>query len=77
MKFNPNNLKRLMKKENINRSQLAERLGVSRATITRLLNSQFQPSTKMLSALKEKFPEISLDYFFTESVATECQEKAK
>lgn len=68
MKFNPNNLQRLMKKENINRSQLAERLGVSRATITRLLNGQFQPSAKMLSALKKEFPEISLDYFFTEKL---------
>lgn len=69
MEFSAEALERLMVKEGMNRSRLANRLGVSKATVTRVLNKNFQPSVRFLSALKNVFPEVSLEYFFKNSVA--------
>ena len=69
MKFDPTTMERIMKREGLNRSKMAGRLGVSRSTVTRLLNGNVQPSVKLLSAIKQQFPEVSLEYFFREDGA--------
>ncbi len=64
--FNREALEKLMAQRNLNKKQLAERIGVSRATVTRILQGEFQPSSKFLMLLKQKFPEVSLDFFYKE-----------
>jgi transcriptional regulator with XRE-family HTH domain len=68
MILNIANLERLMKKEKLDKSKLARRLGLNRATIIRAMSGECQPSPKFLSALKTEFPEYNLEYFFDLSV---------
>ena len=67
--FAPSALIKVMQDRDMNRTELANKLGVSRATVTRVLNGNFRPSAEFLAALKDSFPEISLDYFFREGGA--------
>jgi transcriptional regulator with XRE-family HTH domain len=74
IKLNIDNLKRLMEREGLTQTDLAQKLGVSRACVNRHINSSNNyPSARFISAIKEVFPEYSFDYFFTLSVTKKTQ----
>ncbi|MBP2644359.1 MAG: helix-turn-helix protein [Firmicutes bacterium] len=64
MKANIEEIQRLMDKNKWNKSQLAREIGVSRACISRIMNSQRNPGGDFLSAFKIRFPEYPLEKFF-------------
>ncbi len=65
--FSPDKLRRVMAREGLNQTQLAKRLGISRATVSRWLSRKSQPLPRTLYTLKQEFPETSLDYYFNET----------
>ena len=59
---------RIMEKENLNKSGFARRIGVHRATISRVFKNK-KAHDKVIAGIKREFPEYSLDYFYGLSVA--------
>jgi len=62
--FNNEFLRKVVEEENLSQAELARRMGVSRACVTRILQGKRQPSVVFLAGLRRIFPQHSLDYFF-------------
>lgn len=57
------NLKRLMLENNLNQTELAKKIGLSEAAISRYLNGTRFPSTKVVAKLMEAFNCKTSDLF--------------
>ena len=55
-------LKQLMDSLHITKSEFANMLGISPATISHLLSGRNNPSYEIISTINEKFPQISLEW---------------
>lgn len=64
--FQPAKLEMLLNERGLNQNRLAKMLGVSRATISRIMRGLYKPRADVLAALKKAFPDIPLDYYFDE-----------
>lgn len=59
-----------MQSKQLNASQLAERLGTSRATISHVVNGRNKLSLSLVQALAEAFPDFDLSYIVLGRPAT-------
>lgn len=55
-------LQQLLQAENISRTQFAEMLGISPATVTHLLSGRNKPSFELIQTISSKFPKVNLDW---------------
>lgn len=55
-------LKQLMDSLNISKSEFANMLGISPATVSHLLSGRNNPSYEIISTINEKFPQINLEW---------------
>lgn len=58
-------LSQLLQAENISKSQFAEMLGISPATITHLLSGRNKPSYEIIQAICKNFPNLNADWLIT------------
>jgi len=65
MKINKNEILIILKQNNWNLSDFARELGVSRGTVSRIMNEQRRPGSTFIGAFSKRFPrEIINKYFF-------------
>lgn len=64
MNLNKDAIIDILEKENWNFSKFALELGISRATVSRVMNGQRSPSGVFISAFKKRFPKKSIDKYF-------------
>lgn len=57
-------IKKIMSANNFTQLGLANELGMSRATVNRVLNNTKKPGGKFMSAFKRRFPRENLDKIF-------------
>jgi plasmid maintenance system antidote protein VapI len=70
--FNTEQFGEFMRANDLTQEGLADRLGVSRNCVHRILHGSRKPSSDFLGKLKQQFPGVDLDLFFSSSVADEC-----
>ena len=58
-------LLQVLQAENISRSQFAEMLEISPATVTHLLNGRNKPSYEIIQAICKNFPNLNADWLIT------------
>ena len=58
-------LLQVLQAENISRSQFAEMLDISPATVTHLLNGRNKPSYEIIQAICKNFPTLNTDWLIT------------
>ena len=58
-------LLQVLQAENISRSQFAEMLDISPATVTHLLNGRNKPSYEIIQAICKNFPNLNTDWLIT------------
>ncbi|MDD2247680.1 MAG: helix-turn-helix transcriptional regulator [Syntrophomonas sp.] len=58
-------LNQLMVDKKLSQAQLADKIGVSRSCISRIMSGQRTPSSYVMAGFKKAFPEYSLDYYFS------------
>ncbi len=61
-------MKVIIEKEELNQSQMAERLNCSRSYISELLIGRYYPSYQFLIKIKRAFPNITNDFLLNENV---------
>jgi len=62
--FNTQVLHTMILQHGLTKAELARRMGVSRACVSRILSGQRQPNAVFIANLKRVFPDCSLDAFF-------------
>lgn len=67
--FDPKKLKHLLSVKNLSQAELSRRLNVSRSSVSRILRGERKPGSDFIAALNSAFPDIPLEYFFSQSVA--------
>lgn len=55
-------LQQLLQAENISRTQFAELLEISPATVTHLLSGRNKPSFELIQSISARFPNLNLDW---------------
>jgi len=55
-------IKTLIEKQNLTATQFAEEIGVQRSAVSHLLSGRNKPSLDFMLKIKNRFPEISLDW---------------
>ncbi len=73
--FDPQKLRTLINTQGMSQADLSRRLGVSRASVSRILRGKRKPGSDFIAALKTAFPNTPLDYFFSPGVANKCHLK--
>ncbi len=70
MRLNTKFIKKLMSEKNWSEYKLAEKAGLSQATVSRILNGKRGIGMKTFTSLKKAFPEVAMKdlYFFDENV---------
>ena len=58
-------LQHFLKAENISRSQLADSLGVARASITHIISGRNKPGFDFLENISLRYPALNLDWLVT------------
>lgn len=56
-------LQQFLNAENMTQSELADRIGVARASVSHILAGRNKPSIEMIQKLSESFPALNLDWF--------------
>ena len=57
-----NRLQRFLDAENITQSQLAERLGVAKASISHILAGRNKPGFDFIQSMAQNYPDLNLDW---------------
>jgi DNA-binding XRE family transcriptional regulator len=68
-RFSPKRLRGVMEEAALSQAELARRMGVSRASLSRILRGLRCPSSKFIGALKTAFPDKPMECFFEISSA--------
>jgi len=55
----------ILRKENLSASQLAEKLGIQRSSISHILSERNKPSLDFIQKLLDNFPHLSSDWILT------------
>ncbi|HHY75838.1 MAG TPA: helix-turn-helix transcriptional regulator [Firmicutes bacterium] len=63
-RFSPARLRTALAKSGMKQAELARRMGVSRAALSRILRGLRSPNSRFIAALKLGFPDLPLEYFF-------------
>ncbi|MCQ2153191.1 MAG: helix-turn-helix domain-containing protein [Bacteroidales bacterium] len=58
-------LQQFLSAENISQSQLAERIGVARASISHILSGRNRPGFDFMDSMARNFPALNLDWLIT------------
>lgn len=56
-------LQQFLNAENMTQAELADRIGVARASVSHILAGRNKPSLEMIQKLSESFPALNLDWF--------------
>lgn len=68
-------LSELRKRENLNSLEMAKRIGISESLYTKVESGRREPSRFFMKKLKEKFPEVDMNIFFSNSIHDTCRNK--
>lgn len=63
-RFSPDRLLRIMGEEGMSQAQLARKMGVSKASLSRIVRGQRSPGSRFIAALKAAFPDKPMESFF-------------
>ncbi len=63
-RFSPSRLRTALQKGGMNQAELAGKMGVSRAALSRILRGLRSPNSRFIAALKRGFPNLPMEYFF-------------
>ena len=77
VKINVDGIRKIMKDRGLSLRMFSASIGVSPSCMSRIINGQREPSTLVVGALKNAFPEYPLDYFFDSSVTNKCHNKPR
>ena len=58
-------IKKIIDKEGLNSASFADKIGVSRGTITHVLTGRNEPSLKVIQKIRETFPNINVDWLLS------------
>ncbi len=64
LKFSPERLRRTLDQAGMTQAELAKKMGVSRASLSRVLRGLRSPGSKFIAALKAAFPDKQMEHFF-------------
>lgn len=68
--INKESFNKLLGKENLKVSQFANKLGISRTQVWRVLNFKCNPGTEFIARFKQAYPKEKFEeYFFIDGVA--------
>lgn len=56
-------LQQFLSAENMTQSELADRIGIARASVSHILAGRNKPSIEMVQKLSESFPALNIDWF--------------
>ena len=62
--FSPRELRNALDEAGLTQAELADRMGISKASLSRVLRGQRSPGSKFIAALKAAFPEKPMESFF-------------
>ncbi|QAT40873.1 XRE family transcriptional regulator [Clostridium sp. JN-9] len=71
IKVNTRKFTELMKVNSLNKSDLAQKLNISRAQLWRVLNNKSNPGEQFIAGFKASFPNEEFDKFFLTCVLQE------
>ena len=63
-RFSPFRLRAALLKSGMKQAELARKMGVSRAALSRILRGHRSHNSRFIGALKQGFPNLPLEYFF-------------
>ncbi len=63
-RFSPTRLRAALQKSGMNQAELAGKMGVSKASLSRILRGLRSPNSRFVAALKRAFPHLPMEYFF-------------
>ena len=62
-------IKRLFEDSNLNESQFAKKIGVTRSYMNRILKNERNPGLKLIMGISREFPQYPIDQFFLGTVS--------
>ncbi|MEX0974298.1 MAG: helix-turn-helix transcriptional regulator [Bacillota bacterium] len=63
-RFSPERLRRALDESEMTQARLARKMGISRASLSRVLRGLRSPGSKFIAALKTAFPDKQMESFF-------------
>lgn len=64
--FSPSRLRKALLESGMSQAQLARKIGVSKASLSRIIRGLRSPNSRFIAALKLGFPKLPMEYFFEE-----------
>ncbi|MGI6631695.1 MAG: helix-turn-helix domain-containing protein [Bacillota bacterium] len=62
--FSPSRLRTALRASGMTQAELARKMGVSKASLSRIIRGLRSPNSRFIAALKLGFPELPMEYFF-------------